>query len=61
MWLGIGAAVLVLAGVVGYHRLLSYLQGDGFRADAAGVVANKAQADKAELKGRLSISGGAMP
>ena len=58
MWLGIGAAVLVLAGVVGYHRLLSYLQGDGFRADAAGMVANKAQADKAELKGRLSISGG---
>ncbi|MCI7005364.1 MAG: hypothetical protein MR890_08120 [Akkermansia muciniphila] len=58
MWLGIGAAGLVLAGVVGYHQLLSYLQGDKFRADAAGVVANKAQADKAELKGRLSISGG---
>lgn len=58
MWLGIVVAVLLLLGIVGYHQLLSYLQGDAFREKAGAIVANKAQADSVELKHRISVSGG---
>ncbi len=48
-------AALPVLGFLGYAQLLSFLQGEGFRASLEKELANKAQASRVELAGNLSI------
>lgn len=49
--------VITLSGIVGYYRLLSWLQGDSFRETLAGIICNRAQAEQVDVPFRLAING----
>ncbi len=55
LW-GLGAlGALLLLGFIGYAQLLSYLQGEDFRATLEKVVVSKTGATSAEIEGTLGI------
>ncbi len=55
LW-GVGAfGTLLLLGFIGYAQLLSYLQGEDFRATLEKVIVSKTGATSAEIDGTLSI------
>ncbi len=55
VWGFVTLAALVLLGFIGYARLLSYLQGEGFRDSLERLLTDKAQATSAELESTLAI------
>ncbi len=57
LWSLAAAAALVLLGFVGYAQLLSYLQGEAFKASLEKELCNQARAESVELAAPLSLDG----